>query len=394
MEILNKEEDKLIAAKKKAINDIIKKVNIEMSKTYKTDKPFIVNLGEHPEYFKNEFVPIGIDAVDILLGGGLPKKCILTIHGKQFSGKTCLAWTAMAKYTKMRKYVLYINTEVQGGVISEAAKKTFDIDEDYIVYVEPWGAAENFINTIERFLLNEDTKQPNDLIDLVVIDSINNLITNTELKKLEKEGAEGMSMAARAKMITEFLQRVDGLNYLRNGASMILIAQDRALLNGMGMGPTTTMSGGHSLRYASKIILKLAPKPNLKKTGHKVIVTCEKNKIIGSLGACEYDVIYGEGIDDVQTTLDKALEWGYIVKESRSNHKIILPDGDRIVTGASAGLKSYIEDHVNVKLAIRAELEKGKPKTAPISTGVEVVETNPLESLLGTEEELENAQDE
>ena len=109
----------------------------------------------------------------------------------------------------------------------------------------------------------------------------------------------------------------------------------------------------------------------------------EKNNIKGILGKGEYSVIYGVGLDDAEAIYAKALDWEYIVKApelGRKGYRILLPDGDRIITDGIAAVKDMIKTDLEAKNQLRTLIDLGKPKIKPTSVGFEKVTLSSEES--------------
>jgi RecA/RadA recombinase len=371
--------------KAKELKEIMTGLNKKIQKGTTDTNPFCFVASDRPDLLETSYVKTGIPELDDSLGGGLPKKTVVTFHGMSGAGKSCAALSTAARMTKEKKYVLYINTEPP---FNWDIAKQMEIDLDYLVYIEPKDYGEQSIDAIEGYLFDSDKRIARDLFDLVVVDSINNIVPKAIIDKLEKEGAEGNNMARRAKLIDEFLQRIQGRGLLRNGGLMILIAQDRANLTSTGHGPATVMSGGQSIKFNSKVIVKFN-KTGIKDTktqktiGHIVKFEVEKNNIKGILGKGEYSVIYGVGLDDAEAIYAKALDWEYIVKApelGRKGYRILLPDGDRIITDGIAAVKDMIKTDLEAKNQLRTLIDLGKPKIKPTSVGFEKVTLSSEES--------------
>jgi len=361
--------------KAKEIKDLMGGLNKKIAKGTTDANPFCFVASDRPDLLETSYVKTGIPELDDNLGGGLPKKTVVTFHGMSGAGKSCAALSTAARMTKEGKYVLYINTEPP---FNWEVAKQMGIDLDYLIYTEPKDYGEQSIDAIEGYLFDSDKRIARDLFDLIIVDSINNIVPKAIIDKLEKEGAEGNNMARRAKLIDEFLQRIQGRGLLRNGGLMILIAQDRAnLSNASGHGPATIMSGGQSIKFNSKVIVKFGKKnikdsKTQKTVGHIVNFEIEKNNIKGTLGKGEYSVIYGVGLDDSEAIHAKAVDWEYVVKApelGRRGYRILLPDGDRTITEGIAAVKLMIKTDLEVKNQLRDLIDLGKPKIKPASVG-------------------------
>jgi RecA/RadA recombinase len=353
-----------------AINEAYKKSGL------KRDIVFLA--GEHPERLKPEFISTGHEEWDIPLRGGIPKGGVTTIHGSPWSGKTAFALGVASTLLRQNKYVLYVNLEgIKLDAYSHIIGEEGSDLRHFLVEMGPGLTAEYTISDIEKLLYDRDTKQPAGIFDLIIIDSINNLHTEAK-EKAWLEGPEKIpQMGSRAKLLDDFLTRLYGKGMMgENGTAIILIAQDRANIAGasMPMAAKTVISGGESIKFNAKLMLKVARKINAAKTGQDVTLTIEKNSMTGLLGEGVVSIIYKKGKDDTQALIDKAREFKYLIPgSSKTSNILILPGlGDLEISAVkktadtkAKTLKTVIEETVrnNPEIAecLRTVLAPKKP---------------------------------
>jgi RecA/RadA recombinase len=363
---------------RKEINKVLDKINKEFHKGTKEEKPIAFIAADRPDLVTAEYYPTGITVLDEALGGGVPLGSVTTIHGTPFSGKTSLALTVAARLTKEQKYVIYLNLE---GIKLDTFK-LFGIDMNYMVEISAMDFAEQNIDAVTQLMYDKETRTPKNLVSAIIIDSLNNLYTKVQVDNIEEDGfASNGQMARRAKLIDDFLTMIYGRGVLRDGLMILAITQDRANISGAGKGAPTIMSCGESLKFNSKVTIKLSRKPQKARVngierviGHTVTFDISKNSIFGNVGKGEYSVIYGQGIDDSVALFDKALseDWGYIIKPDRSTYRFILPIGDINVKGKDAAI-NIIKAHPEVAQELRRLLMGAKPKPLPVSVGFDYV---------------------
>lgn len=326
---------------KKKLSDLIHGIN----KRYKDqgiDRDVIFVASENPERLKPKFISTGHPEWDAPLHGGIPLGGVTTVHGSPWAGKTAFALGVAASLLKEEKYVLYVNLEgikldAYDHIIGEEGSPM----RDYLVEIGPAPIAEFLIADIENLLYDKLKRSTRKIFDLVIIDSINNLHTDAKEKAWQEGPDKIPQMGSRAKLLDDFLTRLYGKGMLGdNETAMILIAQDRANIAGasMPMAPKTTMSGGESIKFNSKVTIKISRKPNSTKTGQEVTATIEKNSMTGHLGDGTISIIYGQGKDDTQSLIDKAKEFKYLIPgESKTSNILILPGlGDLVISSVKA----------------------------------------------------------
>jgi len=355
--------------KAKKFEKLTNKINKKFQNGSKAGVPIVKSLT--PDELELSFIPTNAEALNEALGGGFPRSCIITLHGDAGAGKTSLALSVAQEVQEQGGRVLFINTE---GTFGVAAKAT-GLDVSKLNYVEPQDYAEQLIDVIDGYAFDEEERTPTGIIDCIILDSINALIPKQDVDKLDKDGAEGMNMATKARVLNDLLGRFKGRNYLKHGGMLILIAQDRANISGNSR-VTSIMSGGKAIRYYSDVIVKLSKAPlyRVEKSknveyGHTVSFAVEKNKGTGFQKKGEYTVIQGAGIDDSDKLVLDAQEWGYLVKDKK-DFILILPDGDVKLEGGIAKVRERMKTDSLLKDEFKKVWRQGKPKIAPSTTGM------------------------
>jgi recombination protein RecA len=377
------------------IKKIANRINEKIKKTQKGEaiSDFIVPASEAIDAMQAEFIPTNVEVLNQALGGGVPRRVVTTFHGAPGCGKTSVALSVAAELQKRGEYVLYLNTEGQFGMQANMV----GLDKDKTMVISPQDYGEQLIDAVDQFLFDNETRLVNNLFGAVIVDSVNNLVPKAVIDKLEEVGSEGVTMARRAKLITDFLERLAGRGLLRRGCICILIVQDRANLS--GYGPATQMSGGMAIKYQSHIIVNMGRKPIKTKVkgveqviGHTTAFEIEKNKVGGLTPKGEYSVIYGIGIDDADALVNKAKDWGYIVRpkdcKNRKALVVLLPEGDVWFNEGIAEIRDRAKADLTFKNAVKEVLDLGKPKVQPESVG-KIAERFVIESVETTEGDIE-----
>jgi len=244
-----------------------------------------------------EFLPTGISSLDTMLCGGIPKARTTIIWGPKSAGKSSLTYHIIKHNMKNQdKMIMVIDAE---HILDPQYLQTvYEIDVNKLLIVRP-----------ERFediavIASEAAKQQ--VVSLVVIDSIVAVSTEKELKQIERKGFEGDTMAALPQAITKFFKATTDIFY-RAGISLIVINQIREDME-MFSGQKYRMPGGNHLKHQSALTLfvKRMSKTDMRKykldleNEFGVYVKVEFAKTgakEGSEVAIKY--VYGKGFSDI-----------------------------------------------------------------------------------------------
>ena len=206
-------------------------------------KEFGNNSALEDEDFVRSFIPTGIDALDYILGGGIPQGTIFEVCGKEGSGKSSFGIHMLGQIQKLGGLAALIDSE--GGAGDKYRLETFNVDTNKcIITIED--LAEKVFSQVEK-IANYIQKKNITVPSLVVIDSIAGLTTRTE----QEADYDNNSVALTARMIKKGLQRTKMLCRETNLA-VLAINQVRQAI-GVGnswTGPTYVSSGGDAIKYA------------------------------------------------------------------------------------------------------------------------------------------------
>lgn len=289
-----------------------------------------------------KFFSSGCALLDCVLGGGWPLGRVSNIVGDKSSGKTLLAIEACANF---------ILTYPDGEIRYHEAEAAFDTG-----YAEALGmpitkvefikdrTVEGLFNNLGKFAL-ERTKlnKPG----LYIIDSLDALSDEAELDRDIDEASYG----TKAKKMSEIFRRQ--IEEIGNSSiHLMVISQIRDKMNAMAFGKKTTRSGGRALDFYASQVLYLADIGKIKKTirkverpiGIDVKAKCEKNKIGLPYRDCEFPILFGYGIDDVQANLDwlKQID---ALDEIEINPKDVNSIAKEIREANDVEMKKLVADH-------------------------------------------------
>jgi recombination protein RecA len=123
-------------------------------------------------------------------------------------------------------------------------------------------------------------------------------------------------MGLQARLMSQALRKLAGAAH-RTGTSIIFINQLRMKIGVMFGSPETT-TGGHALKYYASVRLDVrrigAVKNGDEVVGNRTRVKVVKNKLAAPFQKAEFDIRYGEGIDQIGDLLDRSVALSLVDK--------------------------------------------------------------------------------
>ena len=292
-------------------------------------------------------VSTGNIAIDAALGvGGLPRGRITEIYGPESSGKTTLALHCVAEVQKAGGTAAYIDAEHALDPIY-AQKLGVNIDE---LFVSQPDSGEQALDITEALVRSG-------AIDIVVIDSVAALVPKAEI-----EGDMGDShVGLQARLMSQALRKLTGV-IARTNAIAIFINQLREKVGQMGYGSPETTTGGKALKFYASVRIDVRKIETLKGSdglpiGSRTRVKIVKNKVAPPFRQVEVDMMYGEGISNVGSIMDMAIERDMIKKSGAW-----FSYNDMRIGQGRENARKYLKDNPNVcaeiEDKIRAELKE------------------------------------
>ena len=205
----------------------------------------------------SEWIDTGSYALNAIISGslygGIPMGRLTAFVGPESCGKTLMANKIMANAQKKGMYVAYFDTE---GALDEATAKRLGCNTAKIKHV-PSEITEHCRNEIVQFL---NTIVENKLQGkvLIVIDSLGNLITAQEKKKIE-EGSETLDMGNRSKQLKSLMRAV---THAAAKANCPVVFTNHIYDDPSQLHPTAIkkQAGGSGPLYMSSVIVQMAKK--------------------------------------------------------------------------------------------------------------------------------------
>jgi len=255
---------------------------------------------------KCRVLPTGSYELDLALGvGGLPRGRIGEIYGEQQSGKTLISLMAIAETQKRGGTCALIDAEF---TFDPAWAAKIGVNVDDLVIQQP-GYGEDGLRAVEAMVKSG-------LFDLIVVDSVANLVPKKELDgELGKD-----NVALQARMMAQALRRLTSA-ISETDTVVAFINQTRDNIGVMWGNPKTT-PGGRALKFYSSFRLNVAKrgtkKQGTEKIGHEVKVTVSKNKVAPPYKTAEFDLYYKTGVDKTSEIFSAAKKLGIITRSGNT----------------------------------------------------------------------------
>lgn len=293
-------------------------INLCKSIEKKSGVGSIYSLGSKKSILNLERWSTGIEDLDEIIGGGMPKGRMVEIYGPESSGKTSLA----LHLCSLHKMGLYIPVE---GTFDAERAKVFGNGKGLIVARPEWG--EDAIKLALDFI--------NAKIPIIVIDSIPFLVPRAEYEKIEKDFSQELRIGGVARLMTKSMPALTKA-IEKSETTLIFINQVRDKMDAMMFGEKTQTPGGHSLKHAYSLRIQIArrawidiPNKNPKnsaateKIGIISKVKVVKSKVCNPYGEAELPMIFNEGYvshdDVINIRRDKMAENRKTKKSAKTN---------------------------------------------------------------------------
>ena len=239
--------------------------------------------GDHPMK-KIEVIPSGSLALDIALGGGIPKGRIIEIFGGEACGKTSLCLHIISQAQKRGMTAAYIDTEHS---LDAEYSQALGVRLEDMLISQP-SSGEEALEIAEQLIRGGD-------IGIVVIDSVAALASKAEL-----EGSIGDAhVGLQSRLMSQACRMLSGA-IAKSNTIVIFTNQLRSQIGGGGFGPKSTTSGGRALKYYTSIRIKMWNFGKIEdgdtRVGGHITAEIVKNKTAAPYKKANLDIIYGRGI--------------------------------------------------------------------------------------------------
>ncbi|MCW5946266.1 MAG: recombinase RecA [Fimbriimonadales bacterium] len=314
----------------------------QLEKSY--GKGAVMRLGESTAE-RVEAIPTGSISLDVALGvGGIPRGRITEIYGTESSGKTTLALHVIAEAQKKGGLALFVDAE---HALDVEYARALGVDVDRLYISQP--------ATGEEALEIMDGMIRSGALDVVVLDSVAALVPKAEI-----EGEMGDAFVGiQARMMSQAMRKLGG-HINKTKTAVIFINQLREKIGVMYGNPETT-PGGRSLKFWASVRLEVRRAETLKDgsepIGARTKVKVVKNKVAPPFKACEFDIMFGQGISKAGDLVDVAQKMGIISRsgtyysygdlrlgQGRDNAKAFLDTNPQILAEVDQKVREALAD--------------------------------------------------
>jgi recombination protein RecA len=265
-------------------------------------KGSVIRLGSRPATAGMNVVSSGSLGLDLALGvGGVPRGRVVEIFGPESSGKTTLTLNIIASVQRAGGNAVFIDAE---HALQPSYARLLGVDTDNLYVSQP--------DTGEDALEIADQLVRSGAVDIVAIDSVAALVPRAEI-----EGEMGDAhVGLQARLMSQALRKLTG-SISRSNTIVVFINQIRMKIGVLFGNPETT-SGGNALKFYSSVRLDIRRVSSIKEgenvIGNRTKVRVVKNKVAPPFRACEFDILFDEGISRSGELIDLGLDSGLLQK--------------------------------------------------------------------------------
>lgn len=326
---------------KEAKQRALKNAVANIIKTY--GEGAIMRLGDNSAALNIETIPTGSMMLDMALGvGGVPRGRIVELYGPESSGKTTVALHILAEAQKAGGEAAFIDVE---HALDPTYAKALGVDIDELLVSQP--------DSGEQALEIAETLVRSGAIDVIVIDSVAALTTRAEI-----DGEMGdANVGQLARLMSQAMRKLTAI-ISKSNCVAIFINQIREKIGVIYGNPETT-PGGRALKFYASVRLEVrrgeAIRENGKQIGNRVRVKISKNKVAPPFRECEFDLLYGRGIDRIAEMVDVATTLG-ILKKAGSWFSY----GDSRIGQGKDSVKKVLAENAALREEIRRKILERK----------------------------------
>lgn len=225
---------------------------------------------------------IGFDYITLGIGG-FAKGKLYELMGWEGVGKSTICGHAAAECQKNGGTVLYIDGE---HAVDKKYFQELGVDTNKMLISQPDCGEMGFNVAMEMIETGK--------IDLIIIDSDSSLIPKKVL-----DGDVGDSSIGKKALLNSNAYPKLKTALQANNTCVIVVSQYREKI-GMMFGNPTTTQGGHALKFYSDVRIEISK--TLAKDGDDIYgattkIRATKNKMSAPYKKCDFEIIYGKGID-------------------------------------------------------------------------------------------------
>jgi len=223
------------------------------------------------------------------------------IYGPESSGKTTLTLSVIAQAQKKGATCAFVDAE--HALDPDYAEK-LGVNVDDLIVSQP--------DTGEQALEITDMLVRSGAVDVVIVDSVAALVPKAEI-----EGEMGDAhVGLQARLMSQALRKITG--NVKNANTLVVFINQIRMKIGVMFGNPETTTGGNALKFYSSVRLDIrrigAVKQGDEVTGNETRVKVVKNKVSPPFRQAEFQILYGQGINQLGEVLDLGVQQGLVDK--------------------------------------------------------------------------------
>ena len=310
----------VIIEDKAKVTDIERKKRIElvMANLRKKNDGIVVGKLSDPEIQEQihfEFIPTPSINFNSAPGGGIPKGNISILAGVEDSGKTSLVLETIGKMHRENPeghFALWLESEASLNLDYMVNQFGIDPERFFFIQFDRNHSAEQCLDQAESLLQTG-------VFDLFCINTLKALIPESEMNKSMEQVNVGAAARMNSRMMGKFVPLIKQYK-----TAMVLVQHLTTNIGGFSMyGDNLILAGGRAIRTASILTVEmrkasiLDTDPISKEDGIKINCKITKNHCIPRefpYRKFTYYAIFGEGIEQILSTLDELIDIGIIHK--------------------------------------------------------------------------------
>lgn len=307
------------------------------------DKQFgkgsVMKLSDPPQ--KWPALSTGSLSLDLALGiGGWPLGRVVELFGAESTGKSTLCLQVIAEAQKLGGKCLFVDAE---HALDPFYAQALGVNLDELMISQPT-TGEEAIDVLEVLVKTGS-------LMVAVVDSVAALVPQDEL---EGDMAK-QHMGLQARLMSKAMRKIPGAASRSN--TLVIFTNQLREKVGIVFGNPVTQPGGRALKFYATTRVELARAGDVKEksdgesVGIRIRAKIPKNKVASPLKVCEYDILYGKGVDLNGEIVDIAADRG-IIKKAGAWYSY---DGKQIGQGRQNTI-AYLNDNPELANRIKKEI--------------------------------------